>query len=238
MNSFKKFEFDNFVVGENEDTPIQADTESVVEELSNVEEAQNIIEEPIIAEPVARVYSEAEMIEAKNIAEQTGFEKGYKTKSDEVEQSSAIVLENINTKLMDIISHREELDKKLEQDFINLNREVIKKLIPTLNEGQAVEILNKFLAENFANFRKASKLSFYFNPAVIKDIQAQVSRLAHIHDFEGKISIHKDEDIGVSDCRIEWENGGVEKNSKVLLEKIDNMLEDDREDKLDTIEQD
>ena len=57
-------------------------------------------------------------------------------------------------------------------------------------------------------------------------MQQQIAKLAHIHDFEGKISLHKDSKLEKASCRIEWENGGVCNNSDKLLEKIDNLLEE------------
>ena len=67
-------------------------------------------------------------------------------------------------------------------------------------------------------------MSFYFNPETIKDIQETIGKLANSNDFEGKISLHKDSSLGMADCRIEWENGGVELNNDKTLEKLDNLL--------------
>lgn len=230
MSGFRKFEFDNFIIEDQEEPVIEAASSPDPESFEDsAPEAVELHEPPVIIEAPARTYSEEEFENAKLIAEQSGYEKGYQAKSSEAETGINGLLENINAKLLDLISQRESLDRKLEQDFINLNREVIKKLIPTLIEDQAVGILNQFLAENFSQIRKSPKLSFYFNPEIIKEIQDQIARLAHSHDFEGKISIHKDPALGLADCRIEWENGGVERNSGELLARIDNLLEKDAE---------
>ena len=109
---------------------------------------------------------------------------------------------------------------------MNFNRVVLQKILPNLSNEHAVEILNRFLEDNFANFRTEPKLSFFFNPEIAPSMQQQIAKLAHIQDFEGKISLHKDNNLALSDCRIEWENGGVGRSSDKLLEKVNNLLEE------------
>ena len=48
--------------------------------------------------------------------------------------------------------------------------------------------------------------------------------IAALGDVEGKIALHKDASLGKADCRIEWENGGVERNSAELGKKIEDLL--------------
>ena len=49
--------------------------------------------------------------------------------------------------------------------------------------------------------------------------------MAHVFDFEGKITLHKDSSLAMGDCRVEWENGGVERNSADMLDKAVKMLD-------------
>ena len=88
-------------------------------------------------------------------------------------------------------------------------------------------MIKKFLEDNFKNFSQESKLSFYFNSAVIAQAQQILANLARKYDFEGKITLHKDDSLGKSDCRVEWENGGVERNSSGLQAEVKELLEAD-----------
>lgn len=225
MSSFKKFEFDNFIIDE-DDPSVEASAEVYDIEAEEVEplEADEVV--TAVFEPQIKTYTQEEFDSAKFIAEQAGYEKGYKAKDCEIEKDVAAVLDQINIKLLDLIAGRDKLQTELEQDFMNLNREVVRKLIPTLNDDQSAEILARFLEENFPQFRSEAKLSFYLHPDVIGKVSEQIARLAHINDFEGKISLHKDPALGLADCRVEWENGGVERNADKILEKVDNLLEE------------
>ncbi len=42
--------------------------------------------------------------------------------------------------------------------------------------------------------------------------------------YEGKVVILGDADLGPSDCRIEWADGGIERDVRALWEEIDHVL--------------
>ena len=92
-------------------------------------------------------------------------------------------------------------------------------------EENAVALVDKFLQDNFNNFKYNEKLSFYINPDIISYIQDSIVKLANSNDFEGKISIHKDSSLERCACRVEWENGGVEYSPDKQLEQIGQMLD-------------
>ena len=230
MGDFQKFMFDNFViVDENEvikkAEPEPEETEEIVE--AEVEELpEEPAAEPEPAEPPVKTYSQDELDSAVTAAEQKGYEKGFRLAQEDAEKGVSVLLGNIDAKLAEIVISAGEIQKQVEQQYMALNRAVFQKLLPNLLEEQCVEVVNKFIADNFANFRAEAKLSFYLNPEVIGQVQEQIAKMAHVHDFEGKIALHKDEKLSKADCRIEWENGGVEHLSNKLLEKVDNLLED------------
>ncbi len=233
MVAYKKFEFDNFVVDDEEDNviaTIEAETtspiiEDIIEPVVEDEETPSLELEP---EPEIEVitFSEEELSAAKIQAEQEGYNKGYQAKSEELENTINGVLIDINNKLSAIFSAQDKFQEQIEQDFMRFNRTILQKLLPELSDERAVDILNRFLENNFSNFRAEPKLSFFFSPQIASSMQEQIAKLAHIHDFEGKISLHKDNNLGLSECRIEWENGGVSCSFDNLLEKVDNLLEE------------
>lgn len=231
MVAYKKFEFDNFVIEDEiveivTSEEVVTDDEIIREETETVVEAEMVPE--IIPEPVVETitFSEEELQAAKIQAEQIGYDKGYQAKSEETDNMTAGLLLDINNKLSDFFAAQDKFKDELEQNFMKFNLAVLQKLLPSLSEEHAVEILNRFLEENFANFRTEPKLSFFFNPEIAPSMQQQIAKLARIQDFEGKISLHKDTNLGLSDCRIEWENGGVCRSSDKLLEKVNNLLEE------------
>ena len=255
MAEYEKFMFDNFVIKDGDDLPEfpeklpvpTTDTAlSVPEEADNTEpeveaeteaesvsepeiEEQSVEEEPKEEDsfvPEVITFTEEEVEDKIKEAEETAYENGRKAGLAEQGAEQNLLLEQIDKSLQNAMVEAEKIKEELSSQFKGLAAVLIEKFIPTLAKEQAEELLKKFLEENFSNFKSEAKLSFYFNPDIIVKAQEIVARLAHKSDYEGKIALHKDASLGLSDCLVEWENGGVEHLSNKLLEKVDNLLED------------
>lgn len=235
MAELKKFLFDNFVI---------EDKKKIKSKLEEPEEAvlpeQEVELEPIVVEPEPVVeevepepevitFSEEEVAEKVKEAEKKAYERGLKAAQESIEQSQKELLESINNKLIALIANTMKAEETAEQEAFVLARAVVDKLVPGLNEEHAAEIVNKFIADNFNSFKNESKLSFYIHPDIISYAQETIAKLANSYDFEGKIALHKDASLEKADCRIEWENGGVERNSAELGERVKNLLAEEPE---------
>lgn len=231
MGELKKFMFDNFII-ECDETKhcrrVVEDKSAITEDIEVIEfePVEEVFEEVIEPEPeVAKTYTQEELDEKVQIANQTGYEKGFKSSQEGIDAIAAAALTEINSKLLHIITDAETGKVELERQSLDLVANIVKKLIPSLIADEAKNIVNKFIADNFNNFKNEAKLSFYIHPDIISYVQENISKLANSYDFEGKIALHKDAKLGISDCRIEWDSGGVERNAEQMLGKVDAMLE-------------
>lgn len=230
MSEPKKFLFDNFVIEEKKKEKKVAAVEVVIEDgLTNVNTITEITDadfEEYIPEEEVKTYSEEELADKIKIAEQDGYERGFKTSQDGMDAIVSRLMEDINGKLLTLVANSSNLSCELEKQSLDLATAVIEKLVPTLNAEHAVEIVNMFISDNFNNFKDEAKLSFYIHPDIISYVQENISRLANSYDFEGKIALHKDAKLELADCRVEWENGSVERNINTLSKKVEDLLTD------------
>lgn len=229
MVNFQKFQFDNFIIGETKVLKPE------IKEIIPTIDVERIVEEEMISLPEIPVYVEVEEIKTfqeeevalqVKRAEEKAYEKGFQAAESERETQNSRLLEEVNNRLLMLVANACEQECKLEDQAVSVACAAIHKLIPMLEKENSKEIVNNFLTDNFKNFKDEAKLAFYFNPDTIPFVQETIARLANIHDFEGKIALHKDSKLGLADCRIEWENGGVERQGNKMLEKVDNLLEE------------
>lgn len=229
MAELKKYLFDNFVIEDKKKSrqPVAPEPEVVPEKENRSEQITDAeFEEFAVSEPEVKTYSEEEMSEKIKAAEQDAYERGFKTAQESIDSTVASLLENINNKLMTMVADSSNLTCELQQQSFELAQAVMTKLVPTLTEENAVEIVKGFISENFNNFKKEAKLSFYIHPDIISYVQETIAKLANSYDFEGKIALHKDPTLKTADCRIEWENGGIERNTAELSGRIEEILAD------------
>lgn len=249
MEKYQKFQFDNFIIDEDsqpyaedwENTHINVEPqeEEVISEQAQTEtpedteikEVEPLPEPEVIPEPEPEViediitYTEEEVQEKENKARAEGYDAGYKQAQTEQQEEHNRLLAEINNHLMLLSADMSSQTKAADNQLINLSTAIIHHLIPVIEKEQAQNLVTNFLEKNFSQFKNESKLSFYFHPQTLPYVQEEIAHLANIHDYEGKISLHKDEQMQVADCRVEWENGGVERNSIKMLDKIDKIFD-------------
>lgn len=251
MAEYQKFLFDNFVLSNNEDpaavieipetdtavtVPAEADntenTEVIAESETEVvaeplpESEIFIPEEPKVElPPVIQGYTEEEVAEKIRLAESVAYQKGRDDAAAAAAENDGRLLVKIDEELSKVLGDYATLKNNLEEQFRSMAAALVRRLVPTLLEENALELVSRFLEENFKNFAAEPKLSFYFNPDMIGKVQEIIGRMAHVFDFEGKITLHKDSSLALGDCRVEWENGGVERNSADMLDKAVKMLD-------------
>lgn len=231
MSKYQKFMFDNFEVACEEKKSVAIDSSLMPEtpEAEFVETlerpAETVVAEPIEV-PFVASYSQDELDAAVKTAEERGYEKGFKSATESSEQHQQELLENINNRLLTMLSEASVSAELNEKNSLRFAVELVRKLLPGLEREQAAEAVSRFLGENFPNFRREPQLSFSFNPATAPQMPEIISKLAAKNDFEGKIAVHKDEALGPADCRVEWKNGGVEKKTDKMLEKVADLLDD------------
>ena len=249
MAQYQKFMFDNFVISCDDDKCVaepldveeqlvdteavedsQAVTEDTTTEVADTETevaaAKDDAEEPENKEPEIKApsYSQDDLDAAVAAAEERGYNHGFaKASSDEQKQQQA-VLEEINGKLLTLLADQSEDRRQNEQNALKFALELVRKLLPNLEADVAKEEVEAFLSDNFARFKNEKALSFSFNPEMAAVVAPLLSKLAEKNDFEGKIAVHKDINLGMSDCLVEWKNGGVARSTEQVLNNVEELL--------------
>lgn len=252
MPHYQKFMFDNFVIACEDEKASSSDNAGPVAEVADTqtpEPAPEVIsgEEPekteTVAEPEpeldpepvpepepvpppAATFSQDELDAAIKQAEERGYENGFRAAFGDFEKQRLDLLQEMNKRLQELFAGEKEQEHQAEREALRAAAAAVKKLFPSLEKKQAKDEVKRFLEENFAGFGKEASLSFSLNPEMAGIAAEIISKLADKNDFEGKIAIHKDAALGMSDCRVEWTNGGVERNSHKTLEKIEDLLDD------------
>lgn len=161
----------------------------------------------------------------KNEGAENAYQKSREEAAAEAEKVEKTLLNQVDEKLSGLFDKEAVLTKELSAQFHTMAVALLRQLVPTVLAENAEMLVKGFLEENFKNFFKEAKLSFYFNPGMIGKAQEIIGRLAHVNDFEGKITLHKDAALALEDCRVEWEDGGVERKSSDMLEKAEKLLD-------------
>ncbi len=81
-----------------------------------------------------------------------------------LEAETNTLLADISQKLtVVLLSDAGECRKEVENQALEMVKAVVAKLVPTLMEQQAAELVSGFIADNFNNFKDEAKIVFLYS---------------------------------------------------------------------------
>lgn len=258
MVEYQKYMFDNFIVGEEEeknstvdsnidtetvitteykdDTDDEKNMEATVEDTTDNsidESGETEIEENEVYTNPMPVFSftQEDVDDAVAKAKEAAYAQGLLAAQDSEATRQTALLEEIKNQLSLTFATIQQNTETMEFNALKFLAAALHKLLPTLEQVDNIPEVKKFLDDNFAQLSSQKSLSFFFHPDTAKQAAPFIEKLAAHNDFEGKIAIHKDDNLGLSDCRIEWKDGYAERNTAKLLEKLQELLNNNQQER-------
>jgi len=173
-------------------------------------------------------YSEADMQAAIEAARRQGEEAGIAKGRAEIEarhnRRLAQALAAVSAALDKITgSHCEAVDRT--RTAIELALAIARKLHPALAARQGLLEVEAALDECLKTLKKEPRLAAYLSPDLLDPVRAQLEQMITNAGFEGRVVLIGDETMGGGDCRIEWADGGVERDAAKIWQEIEAALD-------------
>ncbi len=192
--------------------------------IQNVKENLNKIKEP--------VFTKKDLDDAIQKAKTEGYQQGFQEGRDNawkeavssIEKQNSDTLSLINVSLKEILDRTEETARTAYSTALNTAIAVCKKIAPALSEKNALTEIEFLIRKNFHFLKDEPKISIRITPALADKIKPALSGLIKKESYGGKIAIIRDESIRPGDCRIEWKNGGLQRNIQDILSQSEELI--------------
>lgn len=179
------------------------------------------------AVPEAPMFSEAEMQGACDMARRQGEEAGLARGRAEAvaafDKQVANALSAISQQVT-AIAQATAAEAKAAAKSADLAMAIVKKLFPALAERGGIAEIESVLAQCLASLKQEPRLVAYVSPTQLDALQARMGDLAAAGGFEGRVVLIADENMAASDCRVEWADGGVERDAGQIWRTIEETL--------------
>ena len=187
--------------------------------------------------PPPPMFTEAEMQGACDVARRKGEETGIARGRNE---AVAAFDKQVAATLSAIAQQTAAIAKGIAAEAqaagrsVDLALAIVRKLHPALVERQGLAEIEAVLAQCLESLKQEPRLVAYVNSARLDALQERLAQLSASNGFEGRIVLIGDDGMGESDCRVEWADGGVEREAGRIWRAIEEALAryiavDDRE---------
>ncbi len=189
--------------------------------IADEEMAIDVEEEP----PPPPTFSEEELIVARDQAYQAGREEGLREAETATERMVASALATMGHRLAELVAGQQAAHEAGLRDAVAIALAVARKLLPELARRRGLEEIEGVVAECLSHLDRDLRITIRINPAQVDAVKEQAAQVAAEAGFEGKLHCAGDPRVGLGDCRVEWGNGGAERDQARLWAEIEAVVE-------------
>ncbi len=209
-----KFLFDRSFDLDGPSTKGAKDTEQEEEE---VEE-----EEPEFIPPS---FSEEELEAAKTEAFEKGKEQGLRDASDTLENQLLDATKTITQQVTQLLDHQQLANSDIFRDAVKIAQAITHKSFPNINAEHGVTEIEDIIYKLLPQILAEPRVVVHVHPDISETLSQRVGQIAKDAHFEGRMIITEDESIEAGNCKVEWSNGGAERNLDEIMQEIDTAID-------------
>lgn len=183
--------------------------------------------------PPPPTFSEEDVERAREEGRQAGRDEAARDLAGAMEQRVADTLQATSSQIAQVLAAYERDKEQHSRDAVAVASVIVRKLFPALNMDKAMAEIEHMIVEAM----KRTSGSPMLIVRVSEDMQAEVAQkaqeLAALRGREGTINVIGDADVAPGDARVEWEGGGMVRDSAFIWREIDEIIESNLGQRLD-----
>lgn len=179
---------------------------------------------PKPAVPEEPTFSKGELEAARSEALASGREQGLAEAQRAAESTSAQALAAIEQGLSTLAANQEALAAENARNSLAAAVTIVRKLLPAFSKKYALDEIESVVSECLERLRDEPRVVVRVADALLDSLRDRLSPIARAAGFHGKIVLLSDETLQDSAVRVEWADGGAERDPAQTWREIDEML--------------
>jgi flagellar assembly protein FliH len=179
-------------------------------------------------DPAERPIAPAELAVKLGEAESKGFRDGFAAAEKEghsvAARRSAAAFELIGDALDRMARELAMVESRIRAESVELAAAVARKLAPELVLREPFAEIAALVTECFRQLTAAPHVVVRVNDALLETARAELDEIARTRGFEGRLVVIAEPEIGLGDCKIEWADGGIVRNTAKTDLAISNAI--------------
>lgn len=166
-------------------------------------------------------FNKKQLEEAKQEAFERGREQGHREALSNQEERIANSLDSMLEKLDHLISHQAVSEALQEKEAVAMSVAIIRKIMPNLIRNYGVEEIERIIKKALSNNVKIRDINVLANPDMIPALEERLTHIIQEFGYEERVVFKEDRTLALSDCKVEWGNGGIARIVPDVWEEIE-----------------
>ncbi len=178
--------------------------------------------EPPAAEPS---FSQAELLQAHEDRYADGLAAGRAAAEAEATGQFAAVMAAVERHLDALLQDAEAGTRRRREEALGIGLAVARKLLPAFVERHGLAEVEATIGRCIAELIDEPRLVIRVGETWLEAVSEKLDALATQRGFAGKLILLGEPALGSGDCRIEWAEGGMEKDAAKIWRDVDRIAE-------------
>jgi len=153
-----------------------------------------------------------------------GFSAGKTAMKEEQEVHLAAVLKKVEHNISILIESITALAKEQEEQIRRLSLSIAKKILPTFTAQSGTQEIEAVISSTIHEMAREPRLVVRLHEGEFDFLNERIQEIAARRAYPGKVIVLADNDVASGDCRIEWADGGVSRDTQKTMSAIERTV--------------
>jgi flagellar assembly protein FliH len=177
-----------------------------------------------IEAPPEPTYFDQDLAQARADGMAAGKEAGRQEALESVENAAAEALTAIGRHLPALEESVTAMQERQLRAAVDVSAAMVRKFLPRLAQDNGLQEIEAVVRDAMTRLRDEPRIVIRVCDALLDTVKTRVDTLAGNTGFEGKIVFLAEEGMGPSDVRVEWADGGAERDTARIWQDIDEAI--------------
>jgi flagellar assembly protein FliH len=145
-----------------------------------------------------------------------GRAEGAREAYGEIEARIASAFEAAVNQVHQLLERQTQMTGRMKQDAAILAEQIAKHLVPALTRQKPLAEFEALVEECFAGLHDEPRVVVRVAPSLVESMTEKVAALASRLKPSNEVSVAGDPALSELDCRVEWSDGGIERDYERL----------------------
>ncbi|TAN71757.1 MAG: flagellar assembly protein FliH [Magnetospirillum sp.] len=189
------------------------------------QQEEEIEHEPEPEAPPPPTFTEEDL----QVVREAAYDEGYRTGRNEATEATEHLMAEAMIRLAEAMTSLHEAQEQAadtnQRVAARVAMAVLKKVLPAACESNAFEEVVRTVQECFAHVLDEPRIIVRVEQDLVDPVRDRLEAVAGMHGFEGRVVVQPDMRLMRGDCRVEWTDGGAERDQVRLIADIEAAVE-------------
>ena len=189
------------------------------------DDEDELTEEMLADEPAPPMFSEEEVLLTREAAFEEGRQHGTEEAEAATQRLLATAMAAVSQQMDQVFRQQDEANDANARAAVRVAMSVLRKMLPAACERHAFDEVTRVVEEVVGHVLDEPRIIVRVAPPLVDGVREQLDAVVQGRGFEGRVVVQADERLPLGDCRVEWTDGGAERDQARLMADIEATVE-------------